>query len=381
MHRLNRVAMAILVATLLATGCGDESPTAPAPSATFSQFTVTPDAVAGGESAQGQVTLAGAGAPGSGFAVTLSSSAFVAMVPASVTIAPGSTSQSFAISTQPVQSDTTVTLTASAGSEVRRATLVLRSPAAPVLDRLLVDASFEGGQTTVGTVHLDKPVSGPAALVVTLSSQNTALVTVPGSVSIAAGASSATFNITSRSVTAETVVTISASAGGQTRTADVRLRPRTVPVAGSDSFFSFVSASGDRVGQGRSATYRPGSATFTANTCSNRQVINIGVRVSSNESWTLQFLTPQAPLAPGSYASNGRHEPGDSYFHVEATGGRYCSPAIGRFVVTEAEYGSGVTIRRFRASFEQRCERSDAPLLTGEINLVDVPFAVGVVIC
>jgi hypothetical protein len=379
MHSRNRVALALLLGALLATGCGEDSPTAPAPSATLSQLTVTPDTVTGGDSAQGQVTLAGPGAPSSGFAVTLTSNVSAAVVPASVTIGSGGTSQSFTIATQPVQSDTTVTLNASAGGETRTATLVVKSPAPPVLDRLQVDPSFEGGATTVGTVHLDKPA--PSAIVVTLSSQNSALIAVPPSVTVSAGASSATFTLATRTVSVETVVTISASAGGQTRTADVRLRPRTVPPAGSDTFFSFTSASGDRVGQGRSATYRPSNATFSANTCSNRQYINIDVRVSANEQWTLQFVGPQAPLLPGTYNSNGSRDPGEAYFFVEASLGRYCSRPIGRFVVTEAEYGSGVTIRRFRASFEQRCERSDAPLLTGEINLVAPPLAVGVVLC
>ena len=387
MRTLGVMAAAIVIAPLLFNGCGQDSTGSPASSTSptsapgLVQLTVVPSSVTGGEAAQGEVTLSSPATDSGGHVVNISSSASAAAMPLRVTVPNGSTSASFSITTQPVAAETTVTINAAAGIETRTATLVVRPAAGPAIDQLMVDPSFEGGASTVGTVRLDKPALPSAPMAVRLTSDNGALLTVPETVTVSPGASTSTFTITTRPVSAETRVTVSASAGGQTRTAETLLRPRVVPPAGAGTFFSFVSASGDRVGQGKSASYRPGNATFTANTCSNRQVVNIAVRVSATESWTLQFLTPQAPLAPGTYASNGRHEPGDSYFHVEASGGRYCSPAIGRFIVTEAEYGSGVTIRRFRASFEQRCERQDNPLLTGEINLVDPPLAVGVVLC
>jgi hypothetical protein len=81
---------------------------------------------------------------------------------------------------------------------------------------------FESGQAVQGSLEL----SGPApadGLVVALASSDTAVATVDASLTVPAGASSARFSVSTRAVPAETLVTISATAGGQTRGKTIRL--------------------------------------------------------------------------------------------------------------------------------------------------------------
>ena len=385
MYRTNGgKATLVVAAALLFTGCGSDSPTSPpaqpTPTAGLSQVIVTPSSVTGGDAAQGEVRLT-APAPSSQYVVNVTSSAPAASVPTSVTIPSGATSATFAIATQPVASEIGVTIGASANGEARSATLVVNPPAGPAVGQLLVDASFEGGATSAATVRLDKPATA-SEVVVVLTSDNAAL-TVPVSVIVPIGSSSSTFSVFSRVVTAETRVTVSASAGGQTRTAEIRLRPRAVAPAPSESFFTFASASGDYIGQGKSGTYRTRDARFTANTCRGNQVLTVDVRINSTEYWSLNFMAPQGALTPGTYVDNSTGAPvaGQPSFSVSSSG-RGCN-GVGRFVVTEADYfGNALMgfVNRFRATFEQRCT-AGAPLLTGEISLIYPPAEDVLVLC
>lgn len=87
----------------------------------------------------------------------------------------------------------------------------------------VVPVSVVSGKKSFGTVTLSGPA--PANLSVTLSSSNLAAASVPGSVTVAAGATTATFNATTFGVAANTAVTISASYGGSTKTAKLTVKP------------------------------------------------------------------------------------------------------------------------------------------------------------
>lgn len=90
----------------------------------LSSLALNPTSVRGGNSSTGTVTLNGA-APSGGAAVALSSSnTSVARVPSSVTIAAGASSASFTVTTQRVNSSTTVTISGSYGVS-RSATLTV----------------------------------------------------------------------------------------------------------------------------------------------------------------------------------------------------------------------------------------------------------------
>jgi hypothetical protein len=104
------------------------TPRAAASPPALATLALSPTSVVGGNSSEGRVTLTSA-APAGGFAVSLSSSTATASVPASVSVAPGATSATFAVATSPVATSTPATLTASAGGVARTAILTVTPPA------------------------------------------------------------------------------------------------------------------------------------------------------------------------------------------------------------------------------------------------------------
>src|SRR3989454_324616 len=89
-------------------------------------------------------------------------------------------------------------------------------------------ASVTGGNSSTGTVTLSGAAPSGGA-VVTLSSSNTVVARVPSSVTVAAGARSATFTVSTSAVTASTTVSISGTYGGVTRSASLTVTPAPPP--------------------------------------------------------------------------------------------------------------------------------------------------------
>src|SRR5437762_12395433 len=87
-------------------------------------------------------------------------------------------------------------------------------PVASLSSVSVTPTSVVGGNSSQGTVTLTAGAPAGGA-VVGLSNANTAVATVPASVTIAAGATSATFSITTTSVTATTALSISGTFGGR----------------------------------------------------------------------------------------------------------------------------------------------------------------------
>ena len=85
-------------------------------------------------------------------------------------------------------------------------------------------SSVTGGTGSTGTVTLTSGAPAGGA-VVSLTSSNTAIVGVPASVTVAAGATTATFAATTVAVGAATPVTVSAVYSGVTRTATLTVNP------------------------------------------------------------------------------------------------------------------------------------------------------------
>jgi hypothetical protein len=120
----------------------------------------------------------------------------------------------------------------------RRDVTVTVTPATPTpaplsLSSLTLSAtSVTGGNTVQGTVRLS--AAAPSATVVNLAS-NSASATVPASVTVAAGASSATFTINTATVSATTTATISATFNGLSRTASLTINPVNAPPPTTDT--------------------------------------------------------------------------------------------------------------------------------------------------
>jgi FG-GAP-like repeat len=117
---------------------------------------------------------------------------------------------------------------AGAWSSVRRFTAGAFTQAPSLAGIALNPASVVGGNTSQGTASLTSAAPSGGA-VVTLSSSNTSAATVPASVTVPAGAFSATFTVSTAAVTASTSLTISGAFGGTTRSATLTVTPPPAP--------------------------------------------------------------------------------------------------------------------------------------------------------
>ena len=190
---------------------------------TLSTIGVSSASIPGGNLGVGTVTLTGP-APTGGITVTLSTSNLVAKVPASVTVLSGQSSARFNVTTTAVAKTVAATLTAQSGS-VQAACNVEITPA--TLSSLTVNSlGITGGGMAVGTVTLDG-IAGPGGVVIKLAS-GSKLVTVPSSVEVPSGKSSAIFAVHTVPVAAPTSVTISASIGTVVESAVLTIYPPTI---------------------------------------------------------------------------------------------------------------------------------------------------------
>lgn len=156
-----------------------------------------------------------------GVSVTLSSSHPAVVVPRSVSVAAGATSATFPITTQTVTTMTEVSITATLGSSTH--TTVLRvNLRAPTILSLSVNPSVAGGQTLTAVIELDA-AAPDGGVAVTLSSDNNA-VRVPATATVPAGATQATVFVPTTGVSTEVRATITATLGGESRTASVLIR-------------------------------------------------------------------------------------------------------------------------------------------------------------
>ena len=99
----------------------------------------------------------------------------------------------------------------------------------PTLSSVAVNpATVVGGSSSTGTVNLTAPAAS-GGISVALSSSNTAVATIPATTTVAAGATSTTFNVATKAVTASTPITVSASYAGVTQTSSLTVTPPPAP--------------------------------------------------------------------------------------------------------------------------------------------------------
>jgi hypothetical protein len=127
----------------------------------------------------------------SGLVATLASSVpAVAAVPASITFTTGATSASFPI-TGAAQGSTTITATL--GTDTRTVTLTVAQRPTTLVALLISPSLVAAGTATTGTISLSQPA--PQSMVISLSSSNTNVASVPAAVSATPGATSVGFTI------------------------------------------------------------------------------------------------------------------------------------------------------------------------------------------
>ncbi len=260
--------------------------------AVLSTIALSPTPVIGGNTTTGTVTLNGRAQAG-GAVVTLSSSnTAVAQAPATVTVAANATSATFTVTTSPVTSNTSVTISGTYGANTRNVSFTVQ--AAVVKFVTLSPTSVLGGNSSTGTVTLSRaaPVGGA---VVTLSSSNSAAAQVPASITVAANATTATFTVTTNPVATNTSPTISATYG-VTSTASLTVTAAVlstialspIPVVGGNTTTGTVTLTG-RAPAGGAVVTLSSNKTGTAQ-------VPASVTVPANAT-TATFTVTTSPMA------------------------------------------------------------------------------------
>lgn len=197
------------------------------PPAALSAVSASPNPVIGGQASTGQVTLTAA-APTGGAVVVLTRVGSAFDIPGSVTVPAGATSATFPISTTPPATTTTGTITASYNG-VDRSTSFTVNPVPAALASLGTNpGTVTGGDPSTGLVTLTTGAP-PGGATIALSRTGSTAFTVPASVTVPQGATTATFNIPTTPPASQSTGTISATYAGVTRTATLTVNPLPPP--------------------------------------------------------------------------------------------------------------------------------------------------------
>ena len=185
----------------------------------YDSVTATPPTVVGGNSTEIRISLvSGAVAPSNGFSFSVSSSnSTVLQVPSNVFMAGGTSSVRFTATTRAVTSTQNINIRIRNNQLGRRNLTVTVTPAAPTPAPLALSSITLTSSTVVG----GNAVQGRVTL--------NAAASVPASVTVAAGAISASFNVNTTSVTATTSAVISGTFNGVTRSATLTINPVAAP--------------------------------------------------------------------------------------------------------------------------------------------------------
>ena len=182
--------------------------------ATIGSLQLDDASVVGGNIAVVWVNLTGPAGP-SGVLITLKSNSPFASVPATVLIPSYQTDAIVVINTTTVVTQTSAAITAVQGSNFALAKLTVLPP---ILSYIYLDQfDLTGGASTLGHVVAEGQIQAKG-MVVHLSS-NSPAVSVPASVTIPAGQTTAEFTITTLAVPNDVTCTLTATSGKVTKTA------------------------------------------------------------------------------------------------------------------------------------------------------------------
>ena len=207
--------------TASATGLGSATTSVTLTPAVPESVVITPVSVYGGQptSVSGVVKL-NAPAGSNGTVVTLASNNSSATVPATVKVLAGALTAKFAVSHKLVSTDQTATTSATANGVTVSSTfkvLAILPKSLTLSPGTVIGETFS---TAKVILNANAPIGG---LVVTLASSSSN-AKVPSSVTIAAGASNATFTVNTLAPIAQESVTISATVNGKTVSAILTLK-------------------------------------------------------------------------------------------------------------------------------------------------------------
>jgi hypothetical protein len=250
-------------------------------------------------------------APAGGAVVSLTSSSTAVGVPPTVTVAPGSRSVSFNVTTSAVAADTLATVTANwNGSSVQGQLTV--TPPVPPASVTLSPASVTGTAGSSGVITLASPAP-PEGAAISLSSSNPAVASVGAGVIVPGGAVSTGFLVMTTPAAVPTTVTISATAAGITRSATLTVNP--FPSAPLPAPTLLTPASGARFPVGQTVSFDwsdvAGAASYTIQISTTSTFSSTVVdQVVSGSLFSTSSLPPQTMFwrvranAPGGAAGN-----------------------------------------------------------------------------
>jgi len=188
---------------------------------TLATLTLNPTSVVGGNPLQGTVTLTGAAPAGGAAVVVASHNTSLWSVPTIVTVPAGATSATFTVTTFAVTSPTFAFISARYNGEYREAIFTLTPP--PPAGSVITGLSFNpdpvvGGNTSIGTVTVSAaaPAGGTTVSLVSEAAVGPHVVSVPASVTVPAGATSASFAATTGTVSQIAASNVRATLGNST---------------------------------------------------------------------------------------------------------------------------------------------------------------------
>jgi IPT/TIG domain-containing protein len=189
----------------------------PPPDNFVSEFTIPSPRTAGGNLVTATVTLDAPAGAGGAEILLESSNESVATVPASVTIPEGETTATFDIDTDAVVEVADVTIRATYNDVIQRVLLgVLPTGTTPALVSMTTPFEVIGSIDMVGTVTISEPAPA-GGLTITLEGSHPRYCSVPESVTIPEGETSADFSVTTYETYITRYIHVFASYQGQVR--------------------------------------------------------------------------------------------------------------------------------------------------------------------
>jgi hypothetical protein len=205
--------------------------TAPAaPAATVTSLRCGAGSLASSGSTTCTVTLSAVGA--SAATVALASNNALLTVPSSVTVAVGGTQAAFTAAAGTIATNQSASVTATLNGSSQSASFTLTAPAAPaatVTSLLCSPGSLasSGSTTCTATLSAAAPSGGSTAAL----ASNNALLSVPSSVTVAAGATSAGFTATAGTIASNQSATVTATLNGSSQSASIALTAPAVTMS------------------------------------------------------------------------------------------------------------------------------------------------------
>ena len=199
------------------------------------------------------------------------------------------------------------------------------------LAALSIDPSvFKGGENTRGTVTLGAPAP-TGGMTVALTSDDTA-ATVPSSVTVAQGGTQAAFTIATRVTASDVRIRITASAGGGSLTALMRITP--------ENGIAALDVSPSRIVSGTTAT---GTVTLASTSPAGGRVVQLSA--SNNDARLPSSITIAAGAKTGTFTVEAADVSSDTETRITASIGRDQRDAQVRILPARSGAASGtVTI-------------------------------------